>query len=947
MLHDIVIKGARENNLKNIDLTLPKDKLIVMTGLSGSGKTSLAFDTIYAEGQRRYVESLSSYARQFLGNVTKPDVDSIDGLSPAISIDQRTASHNPRSTVATVTEIADYLRLLYARVGHAYCPRHHLRIQAQTTTQMADRIMAHPPLTRTTILAPVVEGSKGAQEKTLALLVKEGYTKARIDGIITSLDEDIVLDKNQKHTIEAVVDRIILKEDARSRVFSSLEAALALADGRAKVVFQTEDKTSEELYSSHLSCPVCGFSLPKLEPRLFSFNAPYGACPVCNGLGVRKNASPALIVDRPNLSIREGAVRYIKNIVDTDNMEWQVTLALCKAYDIDLDTPWCRLTKVQQDAMLYGTDKPVHYAISTRGGIHYEKTVRIEGLVNLIERRYQETTSAFMRDYYASYLEETVCPACHGTRYNEQALAVKVGERDIASFMSLSVSKARKELDSLALDADETTIAALVVKELKNRLDFLMNVGLDYLTLDRSAATLSGGESQRIRLATQVGSALTGILYVLDEPSIGLHERDNARLIATLKKMRDLGNTLIVVEHDMEIMKQADWIVDIGPGAGEAGGRVVASGTPDEVARNSESLTGAYLSGRREIPLPETRRKGNGKFLTVRGARENNLKGIDVSFPEGVLTVVTGVSGSGKSSLVNECLYRGMMKRLYGSREPAGACDDIEGAKDFSRVIDIDQQPIGRSPRSNPATYTGVFDDIRALFATTLEAKARGYSKGRFSFNVHGGRCEKCQGDGVIRIAMNFLPDVYIPCSECNGTRYNRETLECLYKDKSIADVLDMTISEALGFFSVSPRISSRIQTLADVGLGYLKLGQAATTLSGGEAQRVKLASELSRKISSDALYILDEPTTGLASEDVKNLLAVLNRIVDAGATMIVIEHNLDVIKCADHVIDLGPDGGDAGGSLVATGTPEEIAGVEGSYTGEYLKALLGKKDGK
>ena len=941
MLHDIVIKGARENNLKNIDLTLPKDKLIVMTGLSGSGKTSLAFDTIYAEGQRRYVDSLSSYARQFLGGVTKPDVDSIDGLSPAISIDQKTTSHNPRSTVATVTEIYDYLRLLYARIGHPYCPTHHVPIQSQTIPQMINNIFQKPEGTKIIILAPVIEGQKGMHEKTLTLLRKEGYTKARIDGIITDLDEEINLEKTISHTIEAVVDRLILRYNDKSRLFASLENALKLADGRCKVVFKNDEGEKEELFSEHLSCPYCNFSISKLEPRLFSFNAPYGACPRCHGLGFEEHAVESRIVDQPEISIRQGAIRYLKNLVDTENVEWQVYKAVIDHYQIDMDTPWEQLTRHQKDMIIYGTDEEIQYEINTRGNIHYEKRQFIEGLAPLLERRHQETTSTFFREYYGSYLENTECPECKGKRLNAQALCVKVGGKDISEFTSFSISEAKSFLEQLELNADEQKIGNLILRELMNRFDFLINVGLEYLTLDRSAGTLSGGESQRIRLATQVGSQLTGILYVLDEPSIGLHERDNARLIETLKKMRDLGNTLIVVEHDLEIMKQCDYLVDIGPGAGIHGGQVMAVGTPDEVAQNPHSLTGAYLSGRKRIEIPTIRRGGNGRYLTIKGARENNLKNVTVSFKEGALTVITGVSGSGKSTLINDCLYKNMMKVLYKSKEKPGLIDGLEGIKDFDRIIDIDQQPIGRSPRSNPATYTGVFDDIRDVFAETLEAKARGYNKGRFSFNVHGGRCEKCNGDGVIRISMNFLPDVYIPCEECGGKRYNSETLECLYKGKSIADVLDMSIDEACEFFSNNPKVRDKIQTLVDVGLGYIKLGQPATSLSGGEAQRVKLASELNRKISDTALYILDEPTTGLATEDVKNLLKVLQRIVDQGATMIVIEHNLDVIKCADYIVDLGPDGGYKGGYIVAQGTPEEVSQVEGSYTGYYLKNIL------
>lgn len=933
----IDIKGARENNLKNINLRIPKDKLVVMTGLSGSGKTSLAFDTIYAEGQRRYVESLSAYARQFLGNFEKPDVDSIEGLSPAISIDQRTTSKNPRSTVGTVTEIYDYLRLLYARIGKAYCPEHHIPIAAQTINQITERIFEAEEGSRIIIYSPIAVGKKGTHEKTLELIRKEGFSKVRADGEVLDLDQDIVLDKNRQHSIDILVDRLKLRDDIRSRLYNSLEAALKFGDGKVSVAINDE----EHIFSQHLSCPYCDFSIPKLEPRLFSFNSPFGACPECKGLGVLQKIDENLLVTDPSLSIRQGAIRYLKNIVDTENIEWQVFEKLTDYYHIDLNKPYKDLTPEEREIIMVGSKEPISYQITTRGDFTYKKKQYIEGVATLIERRYLETRSNMSREYYNSFLSDIECPVCHGHRLSKEALSVLVGTKNIWEFTEMSISEARDYLANLELSDQDRTIAGLLLKQILERFDFLINVGLDYLTLSRASGTLSGGESQRIRLATQIGSRLTGVLYVLDEPSIGLHQRDNARLIKALKDMRDLGNTLIVVEHDEEIMRESDYLIDIGPRAGNNGGEVVAVGTPEEVMKNPDSLTGQYLSGKRFIPVPKSRRSGNGRFLKIINARENNLKNIDVIIPEGVLTVCTGVSGSGKSTLINEILSKEMHKRLYRAKVQPGKCDDIIGSNDFERIIDIDQSPIGRTPRSNPATYTGLFDHIRDVFASTVEAKMRGYTKGRFSFNVRGGRCERCQGDGVICIEMHFLPDVYIPCEECNGLRYNRETLEVKYRGKNIAEVLEMTVDEALPFFDRIPQIKNKLQTLQNVGLGYIKLGQSSTTLSGGEAQRVKLASELHKRITDKTLYILDEPTTGLHSEDVRKLLEVINFIVDQGATVVIIEHNLDVIKNADYIIDLGPEGGNRGGQLVFAGTPEEILRYEPSYTGRYLARVM------
>lgn len=933
----IEIKGARENNLKNISLRIPKEKLVVMTGLSGSGKTSLAFDTIYAEGQRRYVESLSAYARQFLGNVDKPDVDSIEGLSPAIAIDQRSSNKNPRSTVGTVTEIYDYLRLLYARIGKSYCPTHHVQISAQTIPQMLDKIFESPQESRVIILSPAVFGKKGTQEKTLDLIRKEGFSKIRIDGVFYDLDEEIELEKNKKHSIDIVIDRIKIRDDVRSRLFHSLETALKFGDG--KVIVSINDV--EQIYSEHLACPYCDFSIPKLEPRLFSFNSPFGACHECKGLGVLQKIDVNLLVTNPELSIRQGAIKYLRNIVDTENIEWQVFEKMTSYYGIDLNIPYEELTEEQKEIVLIGSKEPISYQITTRGDNTFKKTQYIEGVASLIERRYLETTSNMAREYYNSYLADYECPECHGMRLSKEALSVIVGGKNLWEFTKMTILEADQFLMQLQLNTNDTKIAFLILKEIKERLQFLIDVGLEYLTLARSAGSLSGGESQRIRLATQIGSHLTGVLYVLDEPSIGLHQRDNARLIKALKEMRDLGNTLIVVEHDEEIMMQSDFLVDIGPYAGEAGGEVVAIGTPQEVMANENSITGQYLSKKKSIPTPTKRRPGNGRFIQILKAQENNLKSIDVSIPEGMLIVCTGVSGSGKSTLINEILLKTLSKQINRAKVNPGKCEAVLGYQDFEKVIDINQSPIGRTPRSNPATYTGVFDHIRDLFSESLEAKVRGYNKGRFSFNVKGGRCERCGGDGVIKIEMHFLPDVYIPCEECQGSRYNHETLEVKYRGKNIAEVLKMQVSEALEFFDKIPQIKNKLQTMVDVGLGYIRLGQSATTLSGGEAQRVKLASELHKKITDRTIYLLDEPTTGLHSDDVKKLLEVINFIVDQGATIIIIEHNLDVIKNADYLIDLGPEGGDYGGEVVFMGTPEEIIHCEKSYTGQYLKKIL------
>ncbi|MEG2994344.1 MAG: excinuclease ABC subunit UvrA [Erysipelotrichaceae bacterium] len=932
----ITIKGARENNLKNIDIDIPRDQFVIMTGVSGSGKTSLAFDTIYAEGQRRYVESLSAYARQFLGNSEKPDVDSIEGLSPAISIDQKTTSNNPRSTVGTVTEIYDYLRLLYARIGIPYCPIHHEPITSQTIKQMVDRIMLIEDKTRLMILSPIIKGKKGTHKELLENLQKEGYIRVRVDGTIHLIEDMEPLEKTKKHTIDVIVDRII-KSDDRSRLHDSLEAALKLSDGNVVVAYNGE----EILFSSNYSCKYCGFSIPKLEPRLFSFNAPFGACDNCKGLGITMEVDVDYLIPDKKKSIRKGGIIYYKNIISKDNLEWQRFKALCDFYEIDLDKPIEKFTKKEMDIVLYGSKDIITYKIYSKSGNIAQRSELIEGICTLIERRYRETSSQMSRDWYATFLSEATCPVCGGKRLNEQALSVRVGGINIYEWTQMSVKQSLLFMDQLVLTKQQSEIANLVVKEIYNRLNFLSNVGLNYLTLARLAGSLSGGEAQRIRLATQIGSHLTGVLYVLDEPSIGLHQRDNDRLIGTLKEMRDLGNSLIVVEHDEDTMRASDYIIDVGPGAGDHGGHIVAAGTPQEVMDNPNSLTGQYLSGKLKIDIPTLRRKGSGKKLEVINAYENNLKHINVTVPLGTLCVVTGVSGSGKSSLVTEIISKGIGQYLGRVRMKPGKHDKIKGIKNIDKIIDISQDPIGRTPRSNPATYTGVFDDIRDLFTQTPQARERGYEKGRFSFNVKGGRCEACQGDGILRISMHFLPDVYVPCEECDGKRYNDETLQVTYKGKNIYDVLEMSVEEAIDFFKNIHKIAHKLQTLKDVGLGYIKLGQSATTLSGGEAQRVKLASELQKSATGKTLFILDEPTTGLHTHDVAKLLEVLQRIVENGDSVIVIEHNLDIIKCADYVIDIGPEGGDEGGNIIACGTPEEIVKVAQSYTGQYLKKVL------
>ena len=936
--HDkIVIRGAKENNLKNVSLEIPRNRLVVMTGLSGSGKTSLAFDTIYAEGQRRYVESLSAYARQFLGGVEKPNVESIEGLSPAISIDQKTTSNNPRSTVGTVTEIYDYLRLLYGRVGVPYCPKHDVPISGQTIPEMCQAIMEMPDRSRLTVLAPIVKNRKGTFKDTFARLLKEGYIRVRCDGEMRMLEDDIVLEKNIRHDIEVVIDRIIKTEDSRSRINDSLETALRVGEGRVIV----SDGEKETMFSSSYACPECGFSIPNLEPRLFSFNAPLGACENCKGLGFTEEVDiDELIPDREK-TIRQGAIRYNKNIVDTENIEWQTFEILCRHYDISLDVPVSSLSEKQMDIILHGSDRPISYQLRSSSGNEYKRNDYIEGIKDLIERRYRDTSSSMVKDWLHSFMKETKCPVCKGKRLNPQALSVRVGNKNISEFTALSVVNAKHFISSLSLDVEKAKIADLVIKEIDNRLSFLHNVGLDYLTLDRLAGTLSGGEAQRIRLATQIGSRLSGVLYVMDEPSIGLHQRDNSKLIATMKDMRDLGNSLIVVEHDEETMMESDWIIDVGPGAGVHGGQIMAQGTPQEVMQSENSITGAYLSGRKIIPLPKKRREGNGNLIEINGASEHNLKNINVKIPLGKLVVVTGVSGSGKSTLVNDVFMKAVQQKLGRVRVYPGRFRSISGLENIDKLVQIDQQPIGRTPRSNPATYTGVFDDIRDVYAKTPEARMRGYDKGRFSFNTKGGRCEACQGDGVKVIRMNFLPDVYVPCETCHGRRYNDETLACTYKGKTIYDVLEMSVEEALQFFSSHPKIRNKLQTLYDVGLGYMKLGQSSTTLSGGEAQRVKLASELQKRATGKTVYILDEPTTGLHTDDVRRLIEVLQRIVDNGDTVVVIEHNLDVIKCADWIIDLGPEGGDEGGTVVASGTPEKIAQVKESWTGQYLAKTL------
>ena len=933
----IKIRGARAHNLKNIDVDIPKDKLVVVTGLSGSGKSSLAFDTLYAEGQRRYVESLSAYARQFLGQMDKPDVDSIDGLSPAISIDQKTTSKNPRSTVGTVTEINDFLRLLWARVGTPICPNDGHEITSQSPEQMVDKILELPERTKLQILAPIVRGKKGQHKKIIEKVKKDGFVRIIVDGEIHDVEEEIELDKNKKHDISVVVDRIVLKDGIRSRLFDSLEAALRLTNGNVAV-----DVIGDKMlqFSENFSCPYCGFTIGELEPRIFSFNAPFGACPDCDGIGVKLEVDKDLVIPDDTKTLNEGALAPWNPI----SSKYYPTMLqqACEAFGIDMDTPFKDLPDKDKKIILYGAgDREFHFKFKSDFGGLKDIDTTFEGVIPNVERRYRETNSDFTRDVMRQYMTSLTCQTCHGYRLNEQALSVKIAGKHIGEVSDFPINESLNFFENLTFSEQNQEIARPILKEIDDRLTFLKNVGLDYLTLSRSARTLSGGEAQRIRLATQIGSNLSGVMYVLDEPSIGLHQRDNDRLIASLKKMRDLGNTLIVVEHDEDTMRAADYLIDIGPGAGENGGQVIAAGTPKQVEKKRNSLTGQYLSGKKYIAIPNERRKGNGKKIIVKGASENNLKNIDVSFPLGEFIAVTGVSGSGKSTLVNMILKRALAQKLNHNSEKPGKYQKIEGVENIEKIIDIDQTPIGRTPRSNPATYTGVFDDIRGLFAQTNQAKLRGYGKGRFSFNIKGGRCEACKGDGIIKIEMNFLPDVYVPCEVCHGTRYNSETLEVEYKDKNIADILNMTVSEALTFFEPIPKIKRKLQTIVDVGLGYVKLGQPATTLSGGEAQRMKLASELHKKSNGKTFYILDEPTTGLHSEDIKRLLEVLQRLVDKGNTVLVIEHNLDVIKTADYLIDLGPEGGDGGGQIVATGTPEEVIKVNDSYTGKYLKEVL------
>ena len=940
MQENIIVKGARANNLKNIDVTIPRDKLVVVTGVSGSGKSSLAFDTIYAEGQRRYVESLSSYARMFLGQMDKPDVDYIEGLSPAISIDQKTTSKNPRSTVGTVTEIYDYLRLLWARAGTPHCPKCGKEIRQQTIDQIIDQVLALPEGTRIQVMAPVIRGKKGEHAKVFEDAKRSGYVRARVDGSLYELDEEIKLEKNKKHSIEIIVDRLIIRPDIRQRLTDSVETAAKLSGGLVIVNLLREEKDLS--FSQNYACEDCGISMEELTPRMFSFNNPFGACPTCTGLGSQLKADPALIIQDGGKSILDGAIQASGwNNIRGDGISRMYFDALSKKYKFSLTEPWDSLSREAKDIILYGTKGELlelHYDQPRGKGVLKQA---FEGICNNIERRYKETQSDASRKELEELMSECPCPECGGRRLRKESLAVTVGGKNIYEFTTLSVEDALVWLDGLTLTEQQLLIADRILKEIRSRLGFLKSVGLGYLTLSRSARTLSGGESQRIRLATQIGSSLMGVLYILDEPSIGLHQRDNDKLLATLQNLRDLGNSLIVVEHDEDTMRAADYLIDIGPGAGVHGGQVVAAGTPAEVMANPDSLTGQYLSGKKKIEVPAARRAGNGKILKVVGASENNLRHIDVEFPLGTFTVVTGVSGSGKSSLVNEVLFKRLGAELMRMKVRPGKCDRIEGIEQLDKVVNIDQSPIGRTPRSNPATYTGLFNDIRDLFASTQEAKSRGYGQGRFSFNVRGGRCEACSGDGLLKIEMHFLPDIFVPCEVCKGKRYNRETLEVRYKGKNIADVLDMTVDEGVEFFSALPKLKRRLQTLQDVGLGYVKLGQPSTELSGGEAQRVKLATELSKQATGKTIYILDEPTTGLHSDDVRKLLEVLQRLVDAGNTVVVIEHNLDVIKCADHLIDLGPEGGDGGGTIVVTGTPEEVAACPASYTGQYLKKLL------
>ena len=940
MERDIKIRGARVHNLKNIDLTIPRDKLVVMSGLSGSGKSSLAFDTVYAEGHRRFVESLSSYARMFLGQLDKPDVDSIEGLSPAIAIDQKTTSKNPRSTVGTVTEIYDYLRLLYARIGVPHCPVCNKAITRQTTDDIIERVMTLPAGERFMVMAPVVREKKGMHEKVLADAKRSGYVRVRIDGSIYDLGEEISLDKNKKHSIEIIVDRLVMKEGIRSRLADSIENALSAADGRLLVVTMPREGEAQELsFSQSYACEEHNFSVGELEPRMFSFNNPQGACPRCAGIGDMRRISVSRIMPNKSLSLREGGIS-VNGFKSLEEESWNgpLFIEVGKRHGFDLETPLKDFSSEAMQVLLYGTGMETYECVRYFGGESHKKKARFDGVIPMIEQRLQMGAAG---EYYEQFIEDAPCPECHGMRLNPMSLAVTVGDKNIHELCSLSVSDALEFVCGLTLTESESIIAKEILKEIRERLGFLKSVGLDYLTLSRKAGTLSGGEAQRIRLATQIGSSLTGVLYILDEPSIGLHQRDNSKLIATLKKLRDLGNTVIVVEHDEETMMESDYIVDIGPGAGIHGGRVIAAGTPEEIMQIEDSITGAYLSGRRSIEIPKYRREGNGNYLYIKGAREHNLKGIDVSIPLGKFVCVTGVSGSGKSSLVNGIIYPKLAHDLNRAIAYPGEHDSIEGGEHLDKVILIDQSPIGRTPRSNPATYTGLFTDIRDLFAQTKDAKARGYSSGRFSFNVKGGRCEACEGDGVKCIEMHFLPDVYVTCDLCRGKRYNRDTLEVKYKDKNIYDVLEMTVEEGLSFFDGLPKITRKLQTLYDVGLGYIKIGQSSTTLSGGEAQRVKLATELSKRGTGKTIYILDEPTTGLHTEDVSHLLLILQRLCDGGNTVLVIEHNLDVIKSADYIIDLGPEGGDGGGEIIAAGTPEEVACVSGSYTGQYLKKIL------
>ena len=938
MENKIIVKGARENNLKNINIELPKNKLIVMTGLSGSGKSSLAFDTIYAEGQRRYVESLSSYARQFLGGSEKPDVDSIEGLSPAISIDQKTTSKNPRSTVGTVTEIYDYLRLLFSRAGTAYCPTHNIPITSQSVEEITNKILEYPINTRLIIYSPVVHHEKGTHKELFENLRKDGYIRVRVNGENYDLSEEIVLEKNKADDIDVVIDRIVLKEDSRTRLSEAVESATKLSNGKVVVEILGDNK-KEIVFSENFACPYCEFSLPEIEPRLFSFNAPFGACPECKGLGIKLSIDENLVIPDKSLSINEGCIRTLSD--DQEGIYYKKLECVCKHYKIDMDKPFKKLTQKQRDIILYGSPDIIKFNYKTKSGNIINNKDFYEGIINNLERRYMETSSTWIREWLENYMIEHTCDCCHGARLQDSVLAVKINNKSIYEVTCMSIKELVEFFKDLKLSEEKMKIADLVIKEIRSRLEFLKNVGLEYLTLARSAATLSGGEAQRIRLATQIGSKLTGVLYVLDEPSIGLHQRDNERLINSLLEMRDLGNTLIVVEHDTDTMLAADMLIDIGPGAGDQGGMIMAQGSPEEVMKSDKSITGKYLSGKLKIDVPKTRRKGNKKYITILGAEENNLKNIDVKIPLGTFTCVTGVSGSGKSTLINEILCKKINQKLYKSKVIPGKHKKINGLDNIDKIVDISQSPIGRTPRSNPATYTGVFDDIRTLFTTTKEAKIYGYEKNRFSFNVKGGRCEACRGDGVKKIEMHFLPDVYVDCEVCHGTRYNRETLKIKYKGKNIADVLDMRVSEALEFFENVPKIKKKLKVLEDVGLGYIKLGQSAPTLSGGEAERVKLAKELQKKATGKTLFVLDEPTTGLHTDDIKRLLAILQKIVDNGDTVLVIEHNLDVIKVADYIIDLGPEGGDNGGEIVALGTPEDISKNKNSYTGQFLKKLL------